>query len=79
MQLVLSLLRDVMEGGHQFNVKIVARRLYNIEHAHDELRQLDKMETDQEKHKFIVFDLSTEKAYRNILRQVIIEIYLFLN
>ncbi|XP_045204260.2 glutamate receptor 3-like [Mercenaria mercenaria] len=70
MQLVLSQLREVMEAGHPFNVKLVARRLYNVTHAHDELRQLDKVESDQDKHKFIVFDLSSEKAYRHILRQI---------
>ena len=71
MQDVLSNLRDEIEGGYNpFDVKIVARRLYNITHAHDELRSLDKVETDQDKHKFIVFDLSSEKAYKHILRQV---------
>lgn len=71
--MVYTALRDVMEsmvGGATFNPKVIARRIYNVTHAHDELRQLDRMETDKDVQRFIVFDLSSEQAYRNILRQV---------
>ncbi|KAL4229867.1 Glutamate receptor 2 [Mactra antiquata] len=72
-QEVYSALREVMEhklAGPTFNAKIIARRIYNVTHAHDELRQLDRMESDKEVQRFIVFDLSSEQAYRYILRQI---------
>lgn len=58
------------EGGHPFHVNVVARRIYNVEYAHDELRQLDRMDPESIDPKVIVFDLSSEQAYRHILRQV---------
>ena len=51
-------------------MQVVARRIFNVAHAHDELRQLDRMETDPTVNKVLVFDLSSEQAYRDILRQV---------
>ncbi|XP_052792191.1 glutamate receptor 2-like [Mya arenaria] len=69
-QLVLSALREVSEAGREFHVQVVARRMFNVENAHDELRQLDRMETDPTAQKVIVFDLSSELAYRHILRQI---------
>ncbi|KAH3717766.1 hypothetical protein DPMN_060562 [Dreissena polymorpha] len=70
--MVLSALRDVSEsGGSDSHVHVLARRIYNVENAHDELRQLDRMDPDVSTDKVIVFDLSSEFAYRNILRQVI--------
>ncbi|XP_052245576.1 glutamate receptor 2-like [Dreissena polymorpha] len=70
-QMVLSALRDVSEsGGSDSHVHVLARRIYNVENAHDELRQLDRMDPDVSTDKVIVFDLSSEFAYRNILRQI---------
>lgn len=59
-----------MENAPRFTFNVVARKIYNVKNAHDELRQLDKMEQDPTAQKVIVFDLSTEQAYRDILRQV---------
>lgn len=72
LQTVLSALRDIMVSTSYFSVNVVARRIYNVENAHDELRQLDRMEQDPTAQKVIVFDLSSEKAYKDILRQVTI-------
>ena len=67
---MLSALRDVMESDPAIVISTFARRIFNISHAHDELRQLDRMETDPIAERVIVFDLSSEQAYKHILRQV---------
>lgn len=59
-----------MENEPWFTINVVARKIYNIQYAHDELRQLDRMEQDPAVQKVIVFDLSSEQAYKHILRQV---------
>ena len=53
-----------------FHLNLRARRMFNVKNAHDELRQLDRMDPDPTLDKIIVFDLSSEEAYRHILRQV---------
>ena len=75
-QLLLSTLRVMSEGGRPFRVSVLPRRIHNIRNAHDELRQLDRMETDPTLDKIIVFDLSSEEAYRLILRQVVCSLLL---
>lgn len=53
--------------GHQV-VSFNFRRLPDVFNAHEELRKLDKMETDN--HKLVVLDMSSDSAYRSILKQV---------
>ncbi|KAK3606415.1 hypothetical protein CHS0354_042068 [Potamilus streckersoni] len=68
LQMVLAALRNTREGDYSSQITVIARRLYNVENAHDELRQMDRMVMDDEK--VFVFDLSSERAYRSILKQI---------
>ena len=58
------------DDGKPFELNLRARRIYNVTNAHDELRKIDKMESNPEEDTIIIFDLSSEEAYKHILRQV---------
>ncbi|KAL5012642.1 hypothetical protein ScPMuIL_011193 [Solemya velum] len=55
-----------VRGGQVVSFKF--RRIPDVFNAHEDLRKLDKMETD--KPKLVVLDMSSDAAYKSILKQI---------
>ena len=51
------------------DVRFTYRKLEDVDHAHEDLRTLDRMNTAEDKK--IILDLSTFQAFTSLLRQVL--------
>ena len=51
------------------DVRFTYRKLEDVDHAHEDLRTLDRMNTADDKK--IILDLSTFQAFTSLLRQVL--------
>ena len=51
------------------DVRFTYRKLEDVDHAHEDLRTLDRMNTADDKK--IILDLSTFQAFTSVLKQVL--------